>query len=444
MVIIACTLLIICSVLLRARAFAPDAAFHPNECISSPLLVFSCLTNMNSRSTSQASVSVTPTVVNLVEGGPSDTFTVSLVGAQPRSNVTVTVLINGSSVVASPSTFTLTPQAFDTPQDVTLTALNNFRADGPRTALVRLQLVSADTAFNGLVTPNVTTYVADDDVVSCCSRWWKPFCRELSRNPKLPGSILLSCAAHAVRVRMRPAGHARRLRVSPALCAKALTSTASCPLQASLVIRDSALVVTEGGASNTTTLVLTAQPVSLCLICACLPSACSHPSLLPPRVPRQQKDMASPLHPSNHALQLQASNVVVYLVNNNTAAATVSPTNITFTPNSWNVTQVVNISAVNNNLVDGTRAAQVTVTIASADAVWAALPQAAIALTVLDDDQVSGGDVIRRGHGKAGMGVPAKRHAGPTPVFPTATQTYANTGRHVSLAHAAEPHRGRR
>lgn len=73
-----------------------------------------------------------------------------------------------------------------------------------------------------------------------------------------------------------------------------------------------------------------------------------------------------------------------------TGDASVDPPSITFTPANYNVARPINVSALPNRLVDGTRAAELLASVsASDDADYAALAPVSVQLTVLDNDQAS-------------------------------------------------------
>src|SRR5262249_38394771 len=69
--------------------------------------------------------------------------------SQPTANVAITV--NGNSdVSASPTTLTFTPANWNTPQPVTVTAVNDTLVEGPESANITFASSSSDARFNGL------------------------------------------------------------------------------------------------------------------------------------------------------------------------------------------------------------------------------------------------------------------------------------------------------
>ena len=121
----------------------------------------------------QASVTASPALISLTEGGANGTITVSL-GAKPSATVTITLASNNSAVaIVSPTTLTFAPATYSTPQTVVVAAVNNLLADGTRAAQITFTTASSDSAFQGLAVNKVTVVVTNDDTVSR-GRWLLP------------------------------------------------------------------------------------------------------------------------------------------------------------------------------------------------------------------------------------------------------------------------------
>lgn len=78
------------------------------------------------------------------------------------------------------------------------------------------------------------------------------------------------------------------------------------------------------------------------------------------------------------------------LASSDTYNANVSPSSLTFTADDYNVSQTVNVSSVNNDVLDGTRTVQITAATTSADSLFDGL-SATLPVTVNDDDKASWG-----------------------------------------------------
>jgi putative cell wall-binding protein len=98
------------------------------------------------------------------EGGAGDSYTIALT-SEPTSNVTVTLAPN-SQVTATPSPLTFTSGDWDTPQTVTVGAVNDDIAEGNHVGSVGHTVASADSFYNGLVTSPVSVSITDNDNAS--------------------------------------------------------------------------------------------------------------------------------------------------------------------------------------------------------------------------------------------------------------------------------------
>ncbi len=100
------------------------------------------------------------------ESGTTDTYTVAL-ATKPQAGLTVTVSVTTDVfVTASPSTLTFTAADYNTPQTVTVSAVNDLVAQGTHTGTISQTIVatgSPDPQYSGLVIPDVVASVTDND-----------------------------------------------------------------------------------------------------------------------------------------------------------------------------------------------------------------------------------------------------------------------------------------
>lgn len=82
------------------------------------------------------------------EAGATDTYRVVL-GAQPSSHVTVTIANDGRTLTNVPS-LTFTDSNWDTPQTVTVSAVDNPIIEGAQTSVLTHAVASGDPTFDGL------------------------------------------------------------------------------------------------------------------------------------------------------------------------------------------------------------------------------------------------------------------------------------------------------
>jgi VCBS repeat-containing protein len=97
----------------------------------------------------------------VTEGGANDTYSMAIL-SQPTSNVVVT-LDPGSQVTLNASVLTFTPDNWNVPQTITVTAVDDSVRDGHHTGTIVHRLSSADAKFEGL-TGSLTVQVIDNDM----------------------------------------------------------------------------------------------------------------------------------------------------------------------------------------------------------------------------------------------------------------------------------------
>ncbi|HZG38181.1 MAG TPA: lamin tail domain-containing protein, partial [Nodosilinea sp.] len=97
----------------------------------------------------------------VAEGGASDTYTLVL-RSQPTADVVVT-LDPGNQLTTNLATVTFTPNNWNIPQVITVTAVDDAIAEGDHTGTIAHSVVSADASFNGLGIRAVTAAIADND-----------------------------------------------------------------------------------------------------------------------------------------------------------------------------------------------------------------------------------------------------------------------------------------
>lgn len=210
---------------------------------------------------------------NVAEGGATDTLTFVLT-SQPVANVTVTLSPN-SQVATSPATLTFTPANWNVTQTVTVSAVDDFVAEGAHTGSIAFTTASSDGNYNALTLPGVTVNITDNDTAG-------------------------------------------------------ITVTRS---------GGSAVYVAEGGATGTFTLVLTSQPTAN----------------------------------------------VVFAINAGTQVST-SPAAVTFTPANWNVPQAVTVTAVDDNVIEGFHLSSISLTVTSTDTNYNNRVVAPISVAITDND----------------------------------------------------------
>lgn len=97
--------------------------------------------------------------LSLTEGGSSGAYTVTL-GSAPSANVTVTISPDKQLSTAS-AQLTFTPANWNTPQTVSVQAIQDGIAEGNHTGIVSHATASADPAYNALTVGKVTVAISE-------------------------------------------------------------------------------------------------------------------------------------------------------------------------------------------------------------------------------------------------------------------------------------------
>jgi len=111
---------------------------------------------------SGGAVSITETdgSTEVREGGAPDSYEVVLV-SEPTADVTITISTD-SEIDVNASELTFTTSDWNSPQTVTVTAVDDVLVEGPNTSTITHTTASADTSYDGMVL-NLTVNVTDND-----------------------------------------------------------------------------------------------------------------------------------------------------------------------------------------------------------------------------------------------------------------------------------------
>jgi hypothetical protein len=98
---------------------------------------------------------------DVTEGGATDSYTVVL-STQPTDDVEITIAPD-AQLDASPTTLTFTDADWDTPQTVTVTAVNDSVVEGNHTGTITHTALSSDPNYNGISIADITANITDND-----------------------------------------------------------------------------------------------------------------------------------------------------------------------------------------------------------------------------------------------------------------------------------------
>jgi hypothetical protein len=98
---------------------------------------------------------------DVTEGGSTDSYTLVLT-SQPTANVSIALTPN-AQVTAATSPVVFTTANWNTPQSVTVTAVDDPIVEGPHTGTISHTVTSADAIYNNFTVANVVANITDND-----------------------------------------------------------------------------------------------------------------------------------------------------------------------------------------------------------------------------------------------------------------------------------------
>lgn len=329
------------------------------------------------------------------EAATTDTFTVVLT-AQPLSNVAFDISsADTGEAIVSPATLTFTPGNWNSAQTVTVTGVDDALIDGAQavTLTIAVNDAASDDSFDPLVDKTVSASNNDNDVADFTvtesagntsvdeTASSDTFTVVLTAQPTSnvvfdvssadtgeatvsPATLTFTTGNWNVAQTVTVTGvddavadgtqnTTLTIAVNDAasdddfdlLANKTVTAATTDDDAADFTVTESAgsTGVTEAGATDTFTVVLTAQPVT---------------------------------------------NVVFDVSSADTGEATVSPATLTFTPGNWNIAQTVTVTGVDDALVDGAQLTTLTVAVndAASDDGFDPLADKTVSATTTDND----------------------------------------------------------
>jgi uncharacterized protein len=113
--------------------------------------------------TSSAGVTITESgsSTDVTEGGATDAYTLVL-NTQPTADVNISIN-SGTQTTTSPTSVIFTTTNWNTPQTVTVTAVDDNAVEGLHTQTITQTASSTDTNYNGISIPSVTARITDND-----------------------------------------------------------------------------------------------------------------------------------------------------------------------------------------------------------------------------------------------------------------------------------------
>lgn len=100
---------------------------------------------------------------SVAEGGNTDTYQI-LLNTKPTANVTIDLQLDGQTTTNKTS-FIFTPQNWNTPQTVTVSAIDDAAGESFHTSTIAHTISTTDATYNALTVPSVEANITDNDVV---------------------------------------------------------------------------------------------------------------------------------------------------------------------------------------------------------------------------------------------------------------------------------------
>ena len=338
-----------------------------------------------------AGVTVSPTSGLVVsETGTQATFTVVL-QAQPTANVTIPVMsIDTTEATVSTASLVFTTANWNTPQQVTVTGVDDFLDDGNQPFTIVLgAATSSDGSYSGLNPTDVTGSTTDNDstnvtvtptsgLVTTESGGTATFTVRLTSQPTATVTIPVSSSDPGEGT---PAPASLMFTTANWLTPQTVTVTGI----------DDAL--TDGAQAYTIVLgPATSSDVTYTGFNATDVAATNADNEVTAGFTFDTTSLVVSEFRDADIAQLQlasppTANVVITLTSSDTTEGTVAPATLTFTPQNWNMPQQVIVTGADDNIADGTITFSIITSAAtSADSTYNGMAVPDITVMNLDND----------------------------------------------------------
>jgi hypothetical protein len=326
---------------------------------------------------------------NATEGGSGDNYTVVLT-SPPTANVAVTVTAD-AQVSVSPSTLTFTTANWSTPQTVTVSAVNESRAEGNHSGAISHASTSADATYNTLSIDSIAVNLTDNDSagVSVTESGGSSAVTEAGATDSL--SVVLTTEPNADVTVSLTANSQLTLSSSSLVFTAANWAT---PQNITVSAVDD--LRAEGSHNGTISMSVSSsdsyyQALSLSSLTVAITDNDSAGVSLTQSSSSTSVSEAGTTDSYSIVLTSEPTSNVVVTVNPG-AGVTVDASSLTFTAANWNQAQTVTVSAVNDSVVEGIHTATITHSAASADSNYNALSINSLSVSITDDDSEDEGD----------------------------------------------------
>lgn len=328
-----------------------------------------------------AGITITPINSAIIEGGKTGSYSI-LLNSQPTDTVTVS-LSNGAQTRTDVTTLTFTPSSWNVAQTVQVAAVDDAIAEGNHTGAIAHTVTSIDSRYNGLTAPSVTANIIDNDSAGIVITQsggntqtaeggaTDTYTVSLSSQPIADVTITINngsqtntdvqtltftpsswnvaqtvtvAAVNDSIVEGSHSGIISHRAASTDANYSGMTADVTVAIAdragVRLIQSNDSTIVTEGGATDTYTLVLNSQPTGDVIV-----------TLNPDRQASADQDI------------------------------------ITFTPQNWNIAQTVTVTAVDDAVMEGSHSGTITHTVSSTDSNYNGATLVPVNITIGDNDR---------------------------------------------------------
>ena len=321
---------------------------------------------------------------SVTEGGATDSYTVVL-GTPPTADVVITVAADSQTTII-PTTLTFTSANWNTAQTVTVTAVDDAYAEGPHNSTIHHSAASTDTNYNGIAIADITADVADNDTAGV-------LITETGGNTTVREGG--STDSFTVALNARPTSTVTLTVLTDSQCSvdvSTLTFTSSdwnTPQTVTVTAADDAYA--EGRHKSIIHFNVTSNDATFSGI-----------SVSPVNITIEDNDIAGvTISESGGTTQVNEQgstsdsftvvlksppldNVVINIkVDSQT---TVDQSSLTFTPANWNSPQVVNVTAIDDNVAEGAHTSTIQFSAVSTDLAYNGFTIPNLLVGVTDND----------------------------------------------------------
>ena len=351
--------------------------------------------------TSAVTIAETDGDTTVVEefAGNTDTYTVVL-DTLPSASVNITVTSGDTAVATvSPSTLTFTVSNWNTAQTVTVTGVNNDVDTPDRSATITHSATSTDSKYDGITIASVTATVEDDDRVGYAFSTEAISVTEASGTGRTNTYTLSLNSEPTANVTIAPISPDTAVAtVSPAT----LTFTSSdWNMKQTVTVTgvdddvdqsSDRMVTITHTLTSTDTLYRTlgqvwdGRPIVVTLV----DNDTAAVTIAETSGSTSVSEASGASNTDTYTVVLDtlpSASVEIAVASDNTAAATVSPANLTFTTGNWNTAQTVTVTGVDDNIDQSSdRSATIRHSATSTDSKYNGITIASVAARVVDDD----------------------------------------------------------